>query len=123
MTYKDKDASRKYQNEWYHRHKQVIRERRRQRLIEVRDWYHDYKNTLCCVDCGENHPACLQFHHKDRAEKRFSLGDMASRASSIRVLMEEIKKCEVLCVNCHAKRHWRGSHATDNWEEILPLEE
>ncbi len=122
-AYKDKEASRKYHNEWYHKHKQVVMEQRKQRQVEIRDWYRNYKSTLCCADCGECHPACLQFHHKDRTEKRFSPGDMANRASSINVLMKEINKCEVLCVNCHAKHHWRESHAIDNWEEMLPLEE
>src|SRR5947199_9989120 len=98
MVYKDKEAERKYQNEWYHKHKQAVLERRRQRQIKIRDWYRDYKSTLYCADCGESHPACLQFHHKDRADKKFALGDMANRASSIKVLMKEISKCEVLCV-------------------------
>jgi hypothetical protein len=33
-----------------------------------------------------------------------------------------LKKCDVLCVNCHAKRHWREMHKTDNWEEVMPVE-
>ena len=69
--------------------------------------------------CGGNHPACLQFHHRDKSEKSFNVADRASRASSKERLFDEIKKCDVLCVNCHAKIHWRETHETDSWEEIL----
>ena len=44
------------------------------------------------------------------------------RGTSIKTLIKEIKKCDVLCVNCHAKQHWRETHETDNWEEIVPGE-
>jgi hypothetical protein len=71
-----------------------------------------------CIVCGESHPACLQFHHQDRTEKKFALDDVASRATSMKALKEEISKCEVLCVNCHAKHHWRESHSEDGWEGI-----
>jgi hypothetical protein len=47
---------------------------------------------------------------------------LASRASNLKQTTNEIKKCDVLCVNCHAKRHWRETHQTDSWEEILPEE-
>lgn len=127
MPYKDRAKAKEYNKEynkvWYQKNKQIVIERRKQRQIEIRNWYRNYKSTLCCASCGESHPACLQFHHKDRTEKKFTLGDVASRATSVKALMKEISKCEVLCVNCHAKHHWGESHATDNWEEILPLEE
>jgi hypothetical protein len=127
MAFKSDEVRRAYFREynkvWYQQHKERLLEKRRQHKKMLKQWLNQYKSKLRCIECGETHPACLQFHHKERAEKKISLGDMANRASSIRVLMEEIKKCEVLCVNCHAKHHWRENHATDNWEEILPLEE
>ncbi len=127
MAFKNKEQKREYQREyqrgWYRRHKERILEMRKQRRIEIRDWFRRYKNTLHCIDCGENHPACLQFHHKNRAKKSFGLGYVAGSGSrGIKTLLKEINKCEVLCGNCHAKRHWREEHEFDTWEEILAPE-
>lgn len=126
MPHKDKtkraEYSREYGKTWYQAHKGEVIERRKKRQLDIREWYRDYKKTLCCAGCGEKHPACLQFHHKSREGKSFNIADVAGRASSIKALRKEIDKCDVLCVNCHAKLHWRETHETDTWEEVIPLE-
>ncbi len=127
MPYKDRDRAKEYRQqyhkEWYPQHKEEVIERKKRRQKEIHDWYREYKSTLCCIKCGETHPACLQFHHRDRTEKKFALGEVGSRASSIKSLMQEISKCEVLCVNCHAKHHWKENHTEDCWESIFLEEE
>jgi hypothetical protein len=122
MPYQDKDKAKEYQKGWYQRHKDEVIARRKKRQLEIRHWFMRYKSTLACTDCGISHPAVLQFHHRNRAEKSFTLADVVRKASSLKQIMNEIKKCDVLCVNCHAKRHWRETHETDSWEEILPEE-
>lgn len=41
----------------------------------------------------------LQFHHLDRKEKKFEIGSKNNR--SVAKLREEVKKCVLLCSNCH----------------------
>lgn len=127
MPYKDinksKEYSKEYNKGWYQRHKEEVIERRKKRQIEIRDWFRRYKSTLSCTNCGISHPAVLQFHHKNRADKSFAIGNVANRASSLKQIMKAIGKCVVLCVNCHAKLHWKETHKTDSWEEIVPSEE
>jgi hypothetical protein len=65
-----------------------------------------YKETHPCERCGEDHPACLQFHHRDPSAKDWDVSVLAAGGWSVRRLEEEIAKCEVLCANCHAKEHW-----------------
>lgn len=51
--------------------------------------------------------------------------DMAIAARedvSVKKLVKEIEKCDVLCVNCHAKHHWREIHESDSWKELVPEE-
>lgn len=124
MPYKDKNKrieyAREYGATWYQRHKDEVMERGKRTKNEIKEWYREYKRTLYCMICGENHPACLQFHHRNKAEKAFNIADMARRPTSKKRIIDEIKKCDVLCVNCHAKRHWRETHVTDSWEEVLP---
>jgi len=58
-----------------------------------------------CRECGERHPACLEFHHRDPAQKKFLIASVAFRLSDAKML-EEVEKCDVLCSNCHRKMHW-----------------
>ena len=126
MPYKDRDKRAEYQKEysrnWYERHKDEVIERKKQRQREIWNWFRSYKSTLRCMDCGISHPAVLQFHHRNKADKNFSISSVVSRATSIKQITNEINKCDVLCVNCHTKRHWRETHETDSWEELV-LEE
>ena len=59
-----------------------------------------------CELCGyaKNH-AALEFHHKNPEEKLFQL-DLRSLSNRRWELIEkEVKKCQLLCSNCHAELH------------------
>ena len=123
MPYRDKERRMEYQREyqrgWYQLHKEKLAARREQDKLDILNWFRKYKSTLHCGDCGISHPAVLQFHHRNKAEKKMAVSALVSRASSLKQITNEIKKCDVLCANCHAKLHWRETHETDSWEEIL----
>lgn len=68
-------------------------------------WYRDYKSTLFCKICGEDHPACLDFHHRNPNEKEFVISSSVNALKREKFL-EEIAKCDVLCANCHRKLHY-----------------
>jgi hypothetical protein len=127
MPYKDSEKRKVYAKEyragWYQNHKAEVIERRKKRQLEIHNWFRQYKSTLYCMDCGVSHPAVLQFHHRDKTEKSFTISSVVSRATSIKQIVNEIEKCDVVYVNCHAKRHWRETHKTDSWEEVLSTEE
>ncbi len=123
MSYKDKQKCKEYHKRWYQRHKEQVIARRKKRQLEIQYWFMRYKSTLACTDCGISHPAILQFHHRNRDDKSFNISDVVRKANSIKQITNEIQKCDVVCVNCHAKRHWRERHKTDNWDEILTLDE
>lgn len=56
-----------------------------------------------CMDCGYAHCiAALEFHHRDRADKAFGLGEFAGSLARYRV---EGQKCDLVCANCHRLRH------------------
>ena len=127
MPYKDeqkrKECNKESNKRWYQQHKDEVISRRKKRQLEIHNWFRIYKSSLCCVDCGISHPAILQFHHRDRTEKSFTISNIVSRATSVKQITNEIEKCDVVCVNCHAKRHWRERHNTDSWEEVISSEE
>lgn len=77
--------------------KREYRNRKRKRLD-------DYKKTLKCEICGENHTRCLEFHHIDPSTKKGHIANLI-KDCSFELVMEEISMCRVLCANCHRKQH------------------
>jgi 5-methylcytosine-specific restriction endonuclease McrA len=62
-----------------------------------------------CEDCGYGGSASLlEFHHRDPARKEFAV----SRGSVSRErMLREAAKCDLLCANCHRRRHARARTA------------
>ena len=110
MPFKDIEKYRAYQREykrrWYQENKAKHISYVRNREVGMEAWFRRYKETLSCEVCGENHPACLDFHHIDPSLKKFSVSAKRDRPS-LKQLQEEIAKCQVLCANCHRKEHYR----------------
>jgi hypothetical protein len=66
-----------------------------------------------CERCGyDRHLAALQFHHRDRADKAFTISRYGS-AAPFAELKREAEKCVLLCANCHAEVEWGGASLTD----------
>lgn len=68
-------------------------------------WWFEFKKQFSCTDCGESHPACIQFHHHND-DKEANVASLVKDNCKIKVL-QEIEKCTPLCANCHFKRHWQ----------------
>lgn len=56
-----------------------------------------------CKVCGEREPVVLDFHHLDPKSKDREVPHLIGY--SIERLRQEIRKCVVLCANCHRKVH------------------
>ena len=102
MPYKNKEyrleKARKYcQNnlEKIKAYKKEYRKKRKQYIDE-------YKLSKGCAICGYNKCAgVLEFHHN--GVKVFNVSSTMNR--SLKRLKEEIKKCVILCANCHRELH------------------
>ncbi len=58
-----------------------------------------------CKKCGYNKcSAALEFHHKDPSKKEFEIKNAIEKYSWKRVI-PELKKCILLCANCHREIH------------------
>jgi|694.fasta_scaffold03032_13 hypothetical protein len=57
-----------------------------------------------CESCGfDKCMGALHFHHVDASKKSFSIS--TRRHSSMKNLLEEAKKCVLVCSNCHTMIH------------------
>jgi len=53
-----------------------------------------------CMKCGwHGDQAAMQFHHNSISKKDFNIGNVANR--NWEKIKTEIKKCILLCANCH----------------------
>jgi len=103
-----RDCQNQLSKEHYTKNKAAYFDKNKRNHKKIRQWYRDYKTRLSCVRCGESHPACIQFHHKDKTNKEADVANTVTRAFGwgIERIKREISKCEVLCANCHCKEHW-----------------
>lgn len=74
-------------------------QKRKQDLITV-------FNSECCLCHFNEFPQALDFHHVDPSTKEFGVGASNAATKSLDKQLEEMKKCVLLCANCH-----RGVHA------------
>lgn len=55
-----------------------------------------------CVECGYTGcPATFDFHHIDPSTKEFGMGGMRANPVAWSRICKELKKCVILCANCH----------------------
>lgn len=63
----------------------------------IKDFVANYKMKHGCKYCGyKEHPAALDFHHVGN-DKTKSI----ARMRSMKAILAEVGKCEVVCANCH----------------------
>lgn len=59
-----------------------------------------------CKECDyKKNIAALQFHHRDSNEKKFPLDARHLSNKKWELILEEHKKCDLLCGNCHSEHH------------------
>jgi len=104
-----KECVRERSRRYYEEKSEIVKARNKIYLQERRKWYNEYKQTLKCSKCGENHPACLEFHHQNPKEKEFGISEALRQLNLGKEdILKEIDKCEVLCSNCHKKLHYKS---------------
>ena len=76
----------------------------RERRASTREFISSLK--MKCTQCPEEHISCLEFHHLGDDKKDFNISDAVRRGYSQKRILEEVKKCVILCANCHRKFHF-----------------
>jgi hypothetical protein len=71
-----------------------------------RDFIIEYRKKSKCEICGVSDYRVLDFHHREKNKKDFTIA-WAYNNIGIAKIVEEIKKCAILCANCHRIVHWQ----------------
>jgi len=82
----------------------------KKRQMKKLNWFYKMKKQLKCENCPEDRWYCLDFHHKNSDEKEAAVAIMLHKNYNKKKILEEIKKCQVLCANCHRELHWKENN-------------
>ena len=105
MPYKDREKQKQYQRDHYRKNKDSYIKRHTQRRQDRKAWFLGVTKGISCRLCGELERCCLSFHHLDPSQKDQSVSKLLNDFRSKKRILEEVKKCVVLCENCHRKVH------------------
>lgn len=101
------------QNRARDRARQHYYDNKEAKLVYIKNYQRDKKLQAIAVlgskcKCGQDHPAALQFHHRDPSTKMFELTSKtlsAPKKFPWETILLEIEKCDLVCANCHAIAH------------------
>lgn len=100
-----------YNRQWYAKNREdrirqiKLREARMSRYM--RSVVDRYKVLVGCSRCGFNyHARALDLHHVDPSTKHSTVSHLINSAVSWSRVKAEIRKCVVLCANCHRIEHY-----------------
>ena len=96
-----RECQKEYRRNHYLNHYPIYRKNIRDNKDKVKNLILENKKSGC-IKCGEDHPSCLDFHHLEN--KEFNVGGSYNNKGYQQV-KNEIKKCIILCANCHRKLH------------------
>jgi hypothetical protein len=78
---------------------------RGRRKAEIRQRLASLQKKKKCKKCGFSDPRALLFHHVNPQNKKKCVSVLISMGYKEETVLEEVKKCIVLCANCHSILH------------------
>ena len=88
-------------------YRDTVKNKTKAKLVRIKQFCSRVKMFKGCAICGyKKHPAALHFNHIDPTKK---VANVSKLRSWVKV-KEEIRKCEVLCANCHAIKTVEEKH-------------
>ena len=103
-----RDCEKIYKQQHYQNNKAAYKKKARfhtkRYVAKARVLVYEFKLGNPCNDCGETDPIVLEFNHLAPEDKRGHVSEMVNNGYSERTIMDEIRKCVILCANCHRRR-------------------
>lgn len=93
-----------YHRKHYLKNKDSYIESKNKRLNFLKEFVFKIKRKNQCSKCSEKRWYVLDFHHLKNKDK--SISDLISAGVSLKLLKKEIRKCIILCANCHREYHY-----------------
>lgn len=98
-----KECYSKYEKERYQQGDKIRKEKNKKDTIQKRrNFIWDILQKSQCAVCKNSDPIVLEFDHLDPNNKEYDIASMFYLSE--KKIIEEIKKCQILCANCHRKK-------------------
>lgn len=114
-----KEHRRTFYAEHYAKYGELYRQRAQLRRARLREEFRSnmivYLKKNPCQLCSESDIRVLEFDHIEPFTKSFNISQAVKLGHNWDEVLKEIKKCRVLCANCH-KKH---TAAQANWYKNL----
>ncbi len=112
MAYKNIEDQRAASKRHYLINKQSYLDKNKKYRQSIHDFVKNIKENASCVDCGMKYPYyVMDFDHLE--DKDFGVSYLMS-TGRIKALKNEIKKCEIVCSNCHRQRTYKRMMLNSN---------
>ena len=97
-----------YRKQKYIENLEINRQKTNTRRSERVKWLQDLKKSKPCLDCHMTYePYCMDFDHvPEKGKKLQNISRMLLQNVSKEKILEEIEKCDLVCVLCHNKRSY-----------------
>lgn len=106
MPYSDPEKEKEAKRRWYHKNKDIVQSRNRKEYQKRKRWLIKYKEGRPCTDCGKYYPYyVMDFDHRNKKEKKFIISE--NRTCGWGNFLKEVKKCDLVCSNCHRVRTYK----------------
>src|SRR5262245_23005667 len=102
-------CQKEYDAAWYQANKARRQEKvRADRAVHVA-WLDSLKEGKASTDCGGHFPPYVrEWDHLPGFIKELVIADTRRAAHSIKRILAELEKCELVCANCHRERTFGG---------------
>ena len=106
MKDKPKSGTKEYRQWYWSQNKDKMKTAKKKYEARNKNFIQRYKKMCSCTKCGLSDKwYLLEFHHIDPSKKFKSITDLQFNAYGIELIKDEIRKCSVLCRNCHMEFH------------------
>ena len=112
MPWKDIEKQREAIRKHYRANREAYIQKAYRKRERVRKWVYELKESTPCADCKLSYPYfVMDFDHLYGKEVIVS---KAINSGSWTIVQNEIKKCEIVCSNCHRIRTYSRIKASDD---------
>ena len=105
-----RELDRKAYNANSHNRKEKIRTTATKSFKFLKSFIQRVKKFSQCSKCGDKRWYVLDFHHIKG--KDYNIGQLINRGPNIKKVKNELRKCIVLCSNCHREVHYLEREGT-----------
>ena len=79
-------------------------------------------HSKCCLCNFSEVQEALEFHHVNPEEKSFAICGSNNTTKALQAQLLEMRKCILVCANCHRGIHYGIYKVPDNWKDFYDEE-